>query len=77
MGVRPRTLIAGLAVALIAVVVVAAVVGVRSYSGEFLARLGEHGASATVVELHDVDQLKAAFNADAGTARLVVLFSPT
>lgn len=74
MGFRPRTLIAGLAVALIAVVLV---VGVSGYWGEVQARLGEHGASAGVVDLHDVDQLKAAFNADAGTPRLVVLFSPT
>jgi hypothetical protein len=68
---------AGLALVLIAVVLVGAFVVGTGYSTEILARSGEHGPSANVVDLRSVDQLQAAFNADGGTARLLVLFSPT
>lgn len=74
MRVRPRALIA---VVLVAVVLTAGFVAARSYGAEVWDRTGEHGPSAGVIDLHGVDQLKAAFNADAGTPRLVVLFSPT
>jgi hypothetical protein len=58
-------------------VLLAAYVLARGYPDEIRARLSESGPSAPVVDLHGVDQLKAAFNADTGTARLVLLFSPT
>lgn len=31
----------------------------------------------TVATLHDISQLQSAFNRDAGTTRLVFIFSPT
>ncbi len=34
-------------------------------------------AAAILTDLHDVEDLRAAFNQDAGTPRLVLLFSPT
>ena len=49
----------------------------RGYPAEFQARLGERGPSARVVDLRDIDQLEGDFNDGAGTARLLVLFSPT
>ncbi len=58
-------------------VLLAAYVLARGYPAEVKARLSESGPSAPVVDLHGVDQLKAAFNADTGTPRLVLLFSPT
>jgi hypothetical protein len=77
MGNRFRILTAALSVALLVVVLIGAYVVVRGYPAEFRARLGEQGPSAKVVDLHSVDQLKAAFNQDAGTPRLLLLFSPT
>jgi hypothetical protein len=39
---------------------------------------GEHSASAgKIVELAGVEQLRAAFSANQGTARLILLLSPT
>jgi hypothetical protein len=72
-----RPLTAALGVALVVLVLVGAYVLVEGYPAELRARLGEGGPSARVVDLRSVDQLEAAFNGDAGTARLVVLFSPT
>jgi hypothetical protein len=76
MRARRRALTAGLVV-LVALVLVGVYFGGRSYAGEIVGRLGEQGPSARVVDLGSVDQLRAAFNADAGTPRLLVLFSPT
>ncbi len=70
-------LAAGLSVALVVIVLAGAYVVRRGYPAELRARLGEQGPSAQVVDLRSVDQLRAAFNDDAGTARLLVLFSPT
>ena len=77
MGTRSRVLKAGLGVALVLVVLAGAYVVGRGYPAELQARLGESGPSAQVVDLRSVDQLKIAFNDDMGTARLLVLFSPT
>ena len=81
MRVRRRlvALTAALSVALIALVLVAAflLLAPGAYPDEFRHRLAETGPSAQVVDLHDVQQLAAAFNQDDGTPRLVVLFSPT
>ncbi len=78
MGTRTRTLLSTLGVALlIAVVLAGAYVVIRGYPGEFRNRLGEQGPPAPVVDLHSIDQLRTAFDQDAGTARLLVLFSPT
>jgi ABC-type lipoprotein release transport system permease subunit len=74
---RSRTLTAALGVALVVLVLIGAYVVRRGYPAELRARLGEGGPSAQVVDLHSIDQLEAAFNDDAGTARLLVLFSPT
>ncbi len=77
MGTRFRVLMAALSVALLVVVLLGAYIVVRGYPVEFRDRLGERGPSARVVDLHRIDELKAAFNQDAGTPRLLVLFSPT
>lgn len=77
MGVRPRTLAVGLAAVLAVVLVAGLYVITNGYAGEIRARLGEQGPSAQVTDLHSVDQLRTAFNGDAGTPRLLVLFSPT
>lgn len=74
---RSRVLTAALAVVLLLVVLALAYVIRRGYPSEFQDRLGEQGTPAQVVDLHDVGQLQAAFNQDAGTPRLLVLFSPT
>jgi hypothetical protein len=77
MRTRHRALTAISGIALVLLALAATYVVVRGYPTEIRARLAEHGTPARVVDLHDVGQLQAAFNADAGTARLVVLFSPT
>ena len=77
---RPTVaLTAGLGVVLVAVLLVAAFLFFPpgTYPDEFRHRLAETGTSARVVDLHDIQQLAAAFNQDEGTPRLVVLFSPT
>lgn len=72
-----RRLAIGLA-AVLALALVVVVYGLTvGYAGEFRARLAEQGPAAPVVDLHSVDQLRTAFNDDAGTPRLLVLFSPT
>jgi DNA-binding transcriptional MerR regulator len=65
------------AAVLAALLLVVALIVARGYGGELQGRLGERGAAAPVVDLHDIDQLQTAFNRDAGAPRLVLLFSPT
>ncbi len=74
---RSRVLTAALSAALLVLVLAGAYAVGRGYPAEFRDRLGERGPSAQVVDLRSVDQLAAAFNRDEGTARLLVLFSPT
>jgi len=49
----------------------------RAYLGEAVDRYAEHGPAGTLVDLNGVAQLRDAFNAGAGTPRLVLLLSPT
>jgi hypothetical protein len=74
---RSRALMAALSVVLIVFVLAGAYIVRRGYLPELRERLAEQGSSAQVVDLHNIDQLKVAFNQDAGTPRLLVLFSPT
>jgi len=68
---------AALSVVLVALLLVGGFFIGRGYTDELRYRFTETGPAAAVVDLHDVGQLAAAFNHDAGTPRLVVLFSPT
>lgn len=77
LGIRFRVLTAAASVALIGLVLMGAYVVVRGYPAELRDRFGERASAAQVVDLHDIDQLKTAFNQDVGTPRLLVLFSPT
>ena len=74
---RFRALTAALSAALLVLALLVAYVLVRGYPSEIRARIGEQGPPAHVLDLHDIGQLQAAFNHDAGTPRLLVLFSPT
>ena len=51
----------------------------HSYVSEAVARLREanSGPSASLSDLSSVDQLKDAFNRDAGHPRVILLLSPT
>jgi hypothetical protein len=51
----------------------------HSYVSEVIARIAEteSGPEARLTDLSSVNQLQAAFNADAGKPRLILLLSPT
>ena len=51
----------------------------HSYVSEAIARIAETGSGpeAPLTDLSTVNQLQAAFNADAGKPRLILLLSPT
>lgn len=68
-GFSAGVLRAVLAIALLAVMVFAFAPTVEQ---KILGR-----APAGVTTLHDMDQLAATFNQDAGSTRLIVIFSPT
>ena len=68
--------------AALSVVLVVLVLGAAAFlfksPGEVQQRLSDAGRpAASVTDLHDVRQLADAFDRDAGSPRLVVLFSPT
>ena len=70
------------ALSLLLVVLVAAVAllagGHRgSYATEVADRLTHPGPAASLTDLRGTDQLRDTFNRDAGTPRLILLFSPT
>jgi hypothetical protein len=48
-----------------------------SYATEVADRLTHPGPGASLTDLRGTDQLRDAFNRDAGTPRLVLLLSPT
>lgn len=67
-------------VALVAVALAVVYVVARGYPSEIFARAGEAGSSRPALPVHRLDgvtDLQAAFNAQQGTPRLVVLLSPT
>ena len=74
---RYRALTAVLAGLLLVAVLAVALIVKTGYGSELRARLGGRGPEARVVNLDELGQLQAAFNRDTGSARLVVLFSPT
>lgn len=77
MRTRLRVLMAVLSVAVLALVLLIGHVAAGGYWSEVASRFGERGQPLPVTDLHDIGQLQAAFNQDAGTPRLLVLFSPT
>jgi len=77
---RVKIAIAALSALLIVLVAaVALLVGGHrgSYATEVADRLTHLGPAASLTDLRGTDQLRDAFNRDAGTPRLVLLFSPT
>jgi hypothetical protein len=77
---RVKIAIAVLGVLLIALVAAVALLAGGhhgSYATEVTDRLTHRGPSASLTDLRDVAQLRDAFNHDAGTPRIVLLFSPT
>ena len=77
---RVKITIAALSVLLIVLVAAVALLaagGHGSYATEVTDRLTHLGPAASLTELRGTDQLRDAFNRDAGTPRLVLLFSPT
>lgn len=77
---RVRVAIAALsAVLIVLVTAVALLVGGHhgSYATEVADRIAHRGPAASLTDLRGTDQLRDAFNRDAGSPRLVLLFSPT
>jgi len=77
---RVKIAIAALSALLIVLVAaVAVLIGGRhgSYATEVADRLTHPGPGASLTDLRDTAQLRDAFNRDAGTPRLILLFSPT
>lgn len=66
-----------LGVVLVVLLVVGVLLAKSGYLREAKQRLAERGQPAHVVDLHSVNQLRAAFNEDIGMPRLVLLLSPT
>jgi hypothetical protein len=78
MHAHRRFIVATAALSVVLVALVGAAAFVLKSPGELQQRLADAGRpAAPVVDLHDVGQLADAFDQDAGTLRLVVLFSPT
>jgi hypothetical protein len=78
----PRVRIAIAVLSALLIVLVAAVALLAgghhgSYGAEVADRLTHPGPAASLTDLRGTDQLRDAFNRDAGTPRLVLLFSPT
>jgi len=77
---RARIAIATLSALLIVLVAAVALLAGGhhgSYATEVADRLTHLGPGASLTDLRDTAQLRDAFNRDAGTPRLVLLFSPT
>jgi hypothetical protein len=66
-----------LLIVLVAAVALLATVRHGSYPSEVADRLTHLGPAASMTDLSGTAQLRDAFNRDAGTPRLVLLFSPT
>lgn len=63
--------------AVVVVIAVALSVGRGGYVGELISRVGETGSPVPIRDLNDITVVQQAFNADAGTPRLILLVSPT
>jgi len=58
-------------------VVVLGLVAAAGIGGSRLFQPAKPPPGVTLTDLHDVGQLRSMFNGSRGTARLVVIFSPT